>query len=90
MTLKRTVRESMYRLGLHSNSCARIQRFHYSPAKFLEVLHEAIQGGLRDGVDDIQINGAIQTQQGWMHIHGTLLVIFSTRYRVSHRRWHHR
>ena len=39
-------------------------------AKFLEVLHEAIQSGLRDGVDDIQINGAIQTQQGWMHIHG--------------------
>lgn len=41
------------------------------PAKFLEVLHEAVQSGLRDGVDDIQINGAIQTQQGWMHIHGS-------------------
>ncbi|KAI0826213.1 hypothetical protein BC629DRAFT_1578645 [Irpex lacteus] len=36
---------------------------------FREILHEAIQSGLRDEVDDIQINGAIQTQQGWMHIH---------------------
>ena len=38
--------------------------------KFRDLLHETIQEGLRDGVDDIQINGAIQTQQGWMHIHG--------------------
>jgi len=37
--------------------------------KFREVLHEAIRSGLEDGVDDIQINGAVQTQQGWMHIH---------------------
>lgn len=40
-------------------------------ANFIETLHEAILSGLRDGVDEIQINGAIQTQQGWMHIHGT-------------------
>lgn len=39
-------------------------------AKFRDVLHEAVESGLRDGVDDIQINGAIQTQEGWMHIHG--------------------
>lgn len=37
---------------------------------FIEVLHNAIESGLRDGVDEIQINSAIQTQQGWMHIHG--------------------
>ncbi|KAI0342322.1 hypothetical protein BDW22DRAFT_1407477 [Trametopsis cervina] len=37
--------------------------------KFRDVLHEAVESGLRDGVDDIQINGAIQTQEGWMHIH---------------------
>ncbi|KZT04959.1 uncharacterized protein LAESUDRAFT_813833 [Laetiporus sulphureus 93-53] len=37
--------------------------------RFRELLHETIQSGLRDGIDDIQINGAIQTQQGWMHIH---------------------
>ncbi|KZT65192.1 hypothetical protein DAEQUDRAFT_731711 [Daedalea quercina L-15889] len=38
-------------------------------SSFRDVLHEAVQGGLRDGVDDIQKNGAIQTQVGWMHIH---------------------
>lgn len=38
-------------------------------AGFKELLHEAIQSGLKDGVDDIQKNGAIQVQQGWMHIH---------------------
>ncbi|KAI0922686.1 hypothetical protein AcV5_009591 [Taiwanofungus camphoratus] len=37
--------------------------------KFREVLHEAIQSALRDGIDDIQANAAVQTQQGWMHIH---------------------
>lgn len=40
--------------------------------KFVGVLHEAISSGLRDGVDEIQINGAIQTQDGWMHIHGNV------------------
>lgn len=34
------------------------------------MLHEAIKSALRDGADDIQKNGAIQTQAGWMHIHG--------------------
>ncbi|KAH9934145.1 uncharacterized protein B0H18DRAFT_1114891 [Fomitopsis serialis] len=38
-------------------------------APFRDVLHEAIQGALQDGADDIQKNGAIQTQVGWMHIH---------------------
>ncbi|KAI0088245.1 hypothetical protein BDY19DRAFT_891510 [Irpex rosettiformis] len=47
---------------------AGLNDFRENP-KFLDVLHEAVQSGLRDGVDDIQINGAIQTQQGWMHIH---------------------
>ncbi|RDB23363.1 hypothetical protein Hypma_009472 [Hypsizygus marmoreus] len=37
--------------------------------KFREILHQAIQDGLRDAVDEIQINGALQLQQGWMHIH---------------------
>ncbi|CCM03059.1 uncharacterized protein FIBRA_05179 [Fibroporia radiculosa] len=36
---------------------------------FREILHEAIRGGLMDGVDEVLINGAIQTQEGWMHIH---------------------
>lgn len=39
-------------------------------ARFREVLHKAVQEGLRDGVDEIQKNGALQLQQGWMHIHG--------------------
>ncbi|KAI9060087.1 hypothetical protein FKP32DRAFT_1578824 [Trametes sanguinea] len=37
--------------------------------RFREVLHEAIQSALRDGVDEVQKNGAIQTREGWMHIH---------------------
>ncbi|EGO01065.1 hypothetical protein SERLA73DRAFT_50596, partial [Serpula lacrymans var. lacrymans S7.3] len=37
--------------------------------KFRAVLHRAIQTGLREGADDIQINGALQLQIGWMHIH---------------------
>lgn len=37
--------------------------------KFRAILHEAIQTGLREKVDDIWINGALQLQQGWMHIH---------------------
>ncbi|KAH9829256.1 uncharacterized protein C8Q71DRAFT_444591 [Rhodofomes roseus] len=36
---------------------------------FRDVLHGAVQGALRDGVDDVQKNGAIQTQVGWMHVH---------------------
>ncbi|OSD01041.1 hypothetical protein PYCCODRAFT_1436823 [Trametes coccinea BRFM310] len=37
--------------------------------RFRAVLHEAIQSALRDGVDEVQKNGAIQTREGWMHIH---------------------
>ncbi|KAG1752147.1 hypothetical protein EDB19DRAFT_1628122 [Suillus lakei] len=38
-------------------------------AKFRVIMHEAIQTGLRERVDDIWMNGALQLQQGWMHIH---------------------
>ncbi|KAF7440032.1 hypothetical protein PC9H_000373 [Pleurotus ostreatus] len=38
-------------------------------ASFKEILHEAIRKGLQEGVDDIQINGALQTHSGWMHVH---------------------
>ncbi|KAG1767802.1 hypothetical protein EDD22DRAFT_949857 [Suillus occidentalis] len=37
--------------------------------KFRARMHEAIQTGLREEVDDIWINGALQLQQGWMHVH---------------------
>jgi hypothetical protein len=39
-------------------------------ARFRAIMHEAIQRGLQERVDDIWINGALQLQQGWMHIHG--------------------
>ncbi|ETW77269.1 hypothetical protein HETIRDRAFT_241563, partial [Heterobasidion irregulare TC 32-1] len=39
-------------------------------SQFRTLLHEAISTGLAQGVDDIQINGAMQTQRGWMHING--------------------
>ncbi|KAG2058009.1 hypothetical protein BDR06DRAFT_951137 [Suillus hirtellus] len=37
--------------------------------KFRVIMHEAIQTGLQEKVDDIWINAALQLQQGWMHIH---------------------
>ncbi|RPD61644.1 hypothetical protein L226DRAFT_461226 [Lentinus tigrinus ALCF2SS1-7] len=39
--------------------------------RFRELMHEAVQSALRDGADEVQKNGAIQTREGWMHIHGT-------------------
>ncbi|KAK7461109.1 hypothetical protein VKT23_009035 [Stygiomarasmius scandens] len=37
--------------------------------KFRNLLHEAIQAGLREDIDEVQRNGAIQLREGWMHIH---------------------
>ncbi|KAG6826402.1 hypothetical protein H0H92_015967 [Tricholoma furcatifolium] len=37
--------------------------------KFRDVLHEAIKDGLENRVDEIHTNGALQLQEGWMHIH---------------------
>ncbi|EGO01073.1 hypothetical protein SERLA73DRAFT_27242, partial [Serpula lacrymans var. lacrymans S7.3] len=47
---------------------AGLNDFQENP-KFRALLHQAIQTGLREGADDIQINGALQLQNGWMHIH---------------------
>lgn len=38
--------------------------------RFLPLLHEAISEGLAEAVDDIQVAGALQLGDGWMHIHG--------------------
>ncbi|KAF9467162.1 hypothetical protein BDZ94DRAFT_1249729 [Collybia nuda] len=38
-------------------------------SKFRDLLHKAVLDTLRDGSDEIQVNGALQLQQGWMHIH---------------------
>lgn len=43
-------------------------------ARFREVLHQAIRDGLEEGCDDVQINGALQIREGWMHIHGKFSV----------------
>ncbi|KAL6309459.1 hypothetical protein BKA93DRAFT_814867 [Sparassis latifolia] len=37
--------------------------------KFHALLQEAVRSALADGTDYVQINSALQTQQGWMHIH---------------------
>ncbi|KZV75644.1 hypothetical protein PENSPDRAFT_646940 [Peniophora sp. CONT] len=37
-------------------------------ATFRHVLHDAIKQGLAEGVDDIQVHGALQLREGWMHI----------------------
>lgn len=39
-------------------------------AEFRPIMHRAIQDALRKDLDDIQRNGALQLQNGWMHIHG--------------------
>lgn len=39
-------------------------------AAFVEVLHSAIKDGLTEGIDKTQKAMAMQTNQGWMHIHG--------------------
>ncbi|KAI0057271.1 hypothetical protein BV25DRAFT_1909551 [Artomyces pyxidatus] len=49
---------------------AGLNDFRENP-RFRPLLHEAISSALADGADDIQINGAIQTGNGWMHIHDT-------------------
>lgn len=38
--------------------------------RFRELMHEAIRSALRDGADEVQQNSAVQTREGWMHIHG--------------------
>ncbi|TFK20635.1 hypothetical protein FA15DRAFT_673314 [Coprinopsis marcescibilis] len=42
--------------------------FRENPA-FRPVLHETIYAGLRDGIDEVWVNGAKYVQNGWMHIH---------------------
>lgn len=39
-------------------------------AEFRPIMHRAIQDALRKDMDEIQRNGALQLQNGWMHIHG--------------------
>ncbi|KAI6038623.1 hypothetical protein EDC04DRAFT_1927254 [Pisolithus marmoratus] len=36
---------------------------------FRSLMQETIQQGLREGVDEVWTNGALQLQHGWMHIH---------------------
>ncbi|KAF9224786.1 hypothetical protein BS17DRAFT_795164 [Gyrodon lividus] len=38
--------------------------------RFRPLFHEAIQQALREDADEVWINGALQLQRGWMHIHG--------------------
>lgn len=47
---------------------AGLNDFQENP-NFRGLLHTAVKSGLEDDVDDIQRNGAIQVQSGWMHIH---------------------
>ncbi|KAI0278721.1 hypothetical protein BGY98DRAFT_1089459 [Russula aff. rugulosa BPL654] len=38
-------------------------------SRFLPLLHKAISEGLAEAVDDIQVAGALQLGNGWMHVH---------------------
>ncbi|KAL0578539.1 hypothetical protein V5O48_003440 [Marasmius crinis-equi] len=53
---------------LPADEGAGLNDFKENP-KFRTILHEAIQSGLEEDVDEIQRNGAIQQHSGWMHIH---------------------
>lgn len=63
----------MYSRHLHAAVCSKLCSLTQIPdvERFREVLHGAVQSALRDGADEVQKNGAIQTREGWMHIHGT-------------------
>ncbi|KAJ7747893.1 hypothetical protein DFH07DRAFT_830486 [Mycena maculata] len=50
------------------NAEAGLNDFKENP-EFRVLLHEAIRDGLKEGLDDVQINGAAQLGNGWMHIH---------------------
>ncbi|KAF9451434.1 hypothetical protein P691DRAFT_699271 [Macrolepiota fuliginosa MF-IS2] len=54
-----------------------------SNSKFLDILHSAIKDGLKEGVDEIQKATAIQTMDGWMHIHGMLFMLLRSRDMVA-------
>ncbi|KIY49817.1 hypothetical protein FISHEDRAFT_18807, partial [Fistulina hepatica ATCC 64428] len=51
------------------NEGAGLDDFKENP-RFLKLLHRAVKEGLREGVCDIQTNGATQLHSGWMHING--------------------
>ncbi|KAG7095890.1 hypothetical protein E1B28_006578 [Marasmius oreades] len=53
---------------LPADEGAGLNDFKENP-KFRTILHEAIKAGLREDVDEVQRNGAIQYHSGWMHIH---------------------
>ncbi|KAF9525056.1 hypothetical protein CPB83DRAFT_897333 [Crepidotus variabilis] len=47
---------------------ASLQDFVGNP-KFITFLHDTIRSGLKESVDEIWKDAALQYQQGWMHIH---------------------
>ncbi|KAL1745946.1 hypothetical protein HDZ31DRAFT_35159 [Schizophyllum fasciatum] len=49
---------------------AGLNDFRENP-QFRDLMHRAIREGLEQDVDEVQRNGALQLQAGWMHIHGT-------------------
>ncbi|KAJ7625050.1 hypothetical protein DFH06DRAFT_1444804 [Mycena polygramma] len=61
---------------------AGLNDFRENP-EFRGVLHQAIQDGLREKVDEVQINGALQLGNGWMHIHG-MSFFLSVQYTRAH------
>ncbi|KAI4526513.1 hypothetical protein K523DRAFT_232833 [Schizophyllum commune Tattone D] len=45
---------------------------------FRNLLHRAIREGLEQDVDEVQRNGALQLQAGWMHIHGEQITCYAS------------
>jgi hypothetical protein len=40
-------------------------------ANFRRALHDSVSTTLDEGADEVWVNGALQTGEGWMHINGT-------------------
>lgn len=54
--------------GISGDIEAGLSDFVENP-NFRSLVQETVQQGLREGVDEVWTNGALQLQHGWMHIH---------------------
>ncbi|KAG9093558.1 hypothetical protein FRC06_011468 [Ceratobasidium sp. 370] len=49
------------------------------PEAFIDLLHDTVKSALTDNVDPDLANDATQRQEGWMHVHDKICVIFQSR-----------
>jgi len=59
---------------VNTSVCIRRQWLKVSTDKFRALLQQAVKSVIEEDVDEIWHNGAIQLQQGWMHIFGSSIL----------------